>query len=142
MLGMVIGLDSSSNIPRSVQSDSATTCLLYEFASLLAAAASRLPESDALLSYCSIVTMYIVSTSEFLRRSQQQFLSGDLATRPGNNSRRRKRRPTKRKKELASHSRVSVTLDCHLPWHFRSSSSFFMTSLRRHLIMITIEKIK
>ena len=69
MLLMVIGLDSSSNIPRSVQSDSATTCLLYEFASLLAAAASRLPESDALLSYCSIVTMYIVSTRESLRRS-------------------------------------------------------------------------
>ena len=69
MLLMVIGLDSSSNIPRSVQSDSATTCLLYEFASLLAAAASRLPEPDALVSYRSIVTMYIVSTRESLRRS-------------------------------------------------------------------------
>ena len=50
------------------------------------------------LLYC-LYDLNTVSTWESLRLSEQEFLSGDPATRPRDDSRCRNRRPTKKKKK-------------------------------------------
>ena len=54
-------------------------------------------DSWSLLCFYIIVNMNIVSIWQSLRRSYQEFLSGDPAIRPWDDSRCRNRRPTKKK---------------------------------------------